>query len=160
MGANNSFNPNPLRSTNNMADKACHVVGSTTQVGLTQALAVQENPTESATKISKASPWLCLVALAVIAATFLYNKLYIVAVFLAPLMGLLAFAGLIAYWRTGKMWIISSVPVIFIIVAISASDAGLFWAVPQSFAFALLFMALPVLLFRKQILRWLARVHS
>ena len=35
---NNSFNPNPLRSTNNMADKSCHVVGSTTQVGLTQAL--------------------------------------------------------------------------------------------------------------------------
>src|SRR3546814_20292631 len=35
---NNSFNPNPLRSTNNMAGKACHVVGSTTQVGLTQAL--------------------------------------------------------------------------------------------------------------------------
>ena len=35
---NNSFNPNPLRSTNNMAEKACHVVGSTTQVGLTQAL--------------------------------------------------------------------------------------------------------------------------
>src|SRR3546814_14448371 len=35
---NNSFNPNPLRSTNNMADKASHVVGSTTQVGLTQAL--------------------------------------------------------------------------------------------------------------------------
>ena len=35
---NNSFNPNPLRSTNNVADKACHVVGSTTQVGLTQAL--------------------------------------------------------------------------------------------------------------------------
>src|SRR3546814_13409750 len=35
---NNSFNPNPLRTTNNMAGKACHVVGSTTQVGLTQAL--------------------------------------------------------------------------------------------------------------------------
>src|SRR3546814_9430100 len=35
---NSSFNPNPLRSTNHMADKACHVVGSTTQVGLTQAL--------------------------------------------------------------------------------------------------------------------------
>jgi len=35
---NNSFNPNPLRSTNNMAGRACHVVGSTTQVGLTQAL--------------------------------------------------------------------------------------------------------------------------
>src|SRR3546814_6777763 len=40
---NNSFNPNPLRSTNNMADRACHVVGSTTQVGLTQALALPEN---------------------------------------------------------------------------------------------------------------------
>jgi len=39
-GPNNSFNPNPLRSTNNMANKACHVVGSTTQVGLTQALYV------------------------------------------------------------------------------------------------------------------------
>jgi len=35
---NNSFKPNPLRYTNNMAGKACHVVGSTTQVGLTQAL--------------------------------------------------------------------------------------------------------------------------
>src|SRR3546814_7122073 len=35
---NSSFNPNPLRSTNNMAGRACHVVGSTTQVGLTQAL--------------------------------------------------------------------------------------------------------------------------
>src|SRR3546814_19169757 len=35
---NNSFNPNPLRSTNNMADKACHVVGYTTRVGLTKAL--------------------------------------------------------------------------------------------------------------------------
>src|SRR5690606_24155437 len=35
---NNSFKPNLLRSTNNMAGKACHVVGSATQVGLTQAL--------------------------------------------------------------------------------------------------------------------------
>jgi hypothetical protein len=35
---NSSFNPNPLRSTNNMAGRACHVVGSTTRVGLTQAL--------------------------------------------------------------------------------------------------------------------------
>ena len=40
---NNSFTPNPLRSTNNMAGKACHVVGSTTQVGLTQALALMKN---------------------------------------------------------------------------------------------------------------------
>src|SRR3546814_18469224 len=38
LGPNSSFNPNPLRSTNNMAGRACHVVGSTTQVGLTQAL--------------------------------------------------------------------------------------------------------------------------
>src|SRR3546814_3489236 len=38
---NNSFNPNPLRSTNNMAGRACHVVSSTTQVGLTQALYVR-----------------------------------------------------------------------------------------------------------------------
>ncbi|WP_144900755.1 hypothetical protein [Luteimonas cucumeris] len=35
---NNSFKPNFLRSTNNMAGRACHVVGSATQVGLTQAL--------------------------------------------------------------------------------------------------------------------------
>src|SRR3546814_20819344 len=35
---NSSFNPNPLRSTNNMAGRACHVVGSTTPVGVTQAL--------------------------------------------------------------------------------------------------------------------------
>ena len=35
---NNSFKPNLLRYTNNVAGKACHVVGSATQVGLTQAL--------------------------------------------------------------------------------------------------------------------------
>src|SRR5690606_32611220 len=33
---NNSFKPNLLRYTNNAADKACHVVGYATQVGLTQ----------------------------------------------------------------------------------------------------------------------------
>ena len=32
---NNAFKPKPLRSTNHMADKACHVVGSTTRLGLT-----------------------------------------------------------------------------------------------------------------------------
>ena len=35
---NNSFKPNALRYTNHMADTACHVVGSATHVGLTQAL--------------------------------------------------------------------------------------------------------------------------
>src|SRR3546814_2994591 len=37
---NNSFNPNLLRYTKHMAEIACHVFGSTTQVGLTQALCV------------------------------------------------------------------------------------------------------------------------
>ena len=37
---NNSFKPNLLRYTKAMAEKACHGVGSTTQVGLTQALDV------------------------------------------------------------------------------------------------------------------------
>jgi hypothetical protein len=36
--SNNSFKPNLLRYTKHMAEKACHVFGSTTQVGLTQAL--------------------------------------------------------------------------------------------------------------------------
>src|SRR5690606_377124 len=35
---NSSFNPNPLRYTNHMAGRACHVVGSTTRVGLTQGV--------------------------------------------------------------------------------------------------------------------------
>ena len=35
---NNSFKPNLLRSTDNVAGNACHVVGSATQVGLTQAV--------------------------------------------------------------------------------------------------------------------------
>src|SRR3546814_12322491 len=38
MRANNSFKPNLLRSTKAMTEKACHGFGSTTQVGLTQAL--------------------------------------------------------------------------------------------------------------------------
>src|SRR3546814_1343514 len=38
MRPNNAFKPNPLRSTKHMADGACHVFGSTTQVGFTQVL--------------------------------------------------------------------------------------------------------------------------
>ena len=38
MTSDNSFKPNSLRYTNNMAEEACHGVGSATQVGLTQAL--------------------------------------------------------------------------------------------------------------------------
>ncbi|MEO6154735.1 MAG: hypothetical protein ABIP16_03265 [Thermomonas sp.] len=39
---NNSFKPKPLRSGNNMAGKACHVVTSTTRFGLTQVLGATE----------------------------------------------------------------------------------------------------------------------
>ena len=38
MSPNNSFKPNLLRYSNGVAEKACHAVASTTQVGLTQAL--------------------------------------------------------------------------------------------------------------------------
>jgi hypothetical protein len=38
MAPNNSFKPNLLRYGNSMAEKACHVVPSTAQVGLIQAL--------------------------------------------------------------------------------------------------------------------------
>ena len=38
LDSNNSFKPNLLRYTKAMAEEACHVFGSTTQVGLTQAL--------------------------------------------------------------------------------------------------------------------------
>jgi hypothetical protein len=44
VGPNNSFKPNLLRSTKAMAEKACHGFGSTTQVGLTQALALTNFP--------------------------------------------------------------------------------------------------------------------
>jgi len=35
---NNAFKPKPLRSTNHMADTACHVAGSTARLGLTWVL--------------------------------------------------------------------------------------------------------------------------
>ena len=41
---NNSFKPNLLRYTKAMAEKACHGFGSTTQVGLTQALGLMPIP--------------------------------------------------------------------------------------------------------------------
>ena len=39
--SNDAFKPKPLRSTKHMADKACHVFGSTTQFGLTQVLGIR-----------------------------------------------------------------------------------------------------------------------
>src|SRR5690606_42133925 len=109
---------------------------------------------------AKASPWLCLLSLVVIAATFLYNKLYVGALLLAPFMGLLAFAALVMYWRTGKVWASTSVAVIFFMISVTSSDAGLLWVVPLSLAFALLFMSLPLFLFQKRIFRWLVQVHG
>ena len=41
-----SFKPNLLRYTKHMAEKACHVFGSTTQVGLTQVLDPMSTPRE------------------------------------------------------------------------------------------------------------------
>ena len=41
--SNNSFKPNLLRYIRAMAEKACHSFASTAQVGLTQALDVQDN---------------------------------------------------------------------------------------------------------------------
>ena len=35
LSPNNAFKPKPLRSTKHMAEKACHVFGSTTRFGLT-----------------------------------------------------------------------------------------------------------------------------
>ena len=49
MRSNNSFKPNLLRYGNGVADKACHAIASTTQVGLTQALGGK--PTSGATVI-------------------------------------------------------------------------------------------------------------
>ena len=40
---NKSFKPNPLRYANHMADEACHVVCSTTRLGLTLVLADESN---------------------------------------------------------------------------------------------------------------------
>ena len=42
MPSNNSFKPNLLRYTKAMAKEACHGFGSTTQVGLTQALGLMQ----------------------------------------------------------------------------------------------------------------------
>src|SRR3546814_19526869 len=53
LGPNSSFNPNPRRSTNNMAGRACHVFGSTTQVGLTHALGLTERNRSNAMSSTK-----------------------------------------------------------------------------------------------------------
>ncbi len=53
---NNSFKPNLLRYTKAMAERACHGFGSTTQVGLTQALDIMSNavPAEISVQLSLA----------------------------------------------------------------------------------------------------------
>ena len=50
---NNSFKPNPLRSGNGVAEKACHAVACTTQVGLTQVLGGMDKFTVNPTKVPR-----------------------------------------------------------------------------------------------------------
>src|SRR3546814_3238190 len=53
---NNSFKPNLLRYTKAMAEKACHGFGSTTQVGLTQALGLTKTRFGALGCTSESSP--------------------------------------------------------------------------------------------------------
>jgi len=53
---NNSFKPNLLRYTKAMADKACHGFGSTTQVGLTQALGGRPDMTRRWLQVAALAP--------------------------------------------------------------------------------------------------------
>ena len=64
MGPNNSFKPNLLRYTNNMAGRACHVVGSATQVGLTQALGLMSNSSTTTNDSLRTAGWLLLAEIA------------------------------------------------------------------------------------------------
>ena len=54
---NNSFKPNLLRYTKAMAGKACHGLGSTTQVGLTQALGLRSTIVTSPPKAKRIAAW-------------------------------------------------------------------------------------------------------
>ncbi len=112
---------------------------------------------ESVARLTKAAPWLCVAAVAVIAATFAYNKLYLLAVLFAPPMGLLAFSGILAYWRTGKATYANFVIILLLVVSGSSSRAGMLWGFPQTLAVTLLFTFLPMLFFRRTIIGWLAR---
>ena len=112
------------------------------------------------TRTLKIAPWLCLGSVIAIAATFAHNKFYIVALFGAPIVGLLSFAMFLAYWRTGKDVFVHFVTGLFILASINSASAGLLWGVPQSLAFVTLFMALPMLLFNKPISRWVSRGHG
>src|SRR5690606_38663004 len=56
---NNSFKPNLLRSTKAMAEKACHGFGSTTQVGLTQALGLMRTTLALSVIFLAAPAWGC-----------------------------------------------------------------------------------------------------
>ena len=112
------------------------------------------------TRTLKIAPWLSLGSAAIIAATFAKNKFYIVALFGAPIVGLLSFVMFLAYWRTGKEAFVQFVTVLFILVSINSASAGLLWGVPQSLAIVTLFMALPMLLFHKLICSWASRGHG
>ena len=121
---------------------------------------MQEDLRNSMARTLKLAPWLCVGSLAVIAATFASNKLYIVAAFGGPILGLLSFVLFLAYWRTGKEILVHFVTGIFILASINSASAGLLWGVPQSLAFVTLFMALPMLLLGQPITRWACRSHG
>ena len=109
-------------------------------------------------RLSKSAPWICLGSFVVIAATFLaYRKLYVLAVFMAPIAGVLMFISWAAYWRTEKEWLANLPLGIVIILSINTSAGGLLWGFPQSLAFAFLFMALPLVVLRRPLSRWLDR---
>jgi len=76
--SNNAFNPNALRSNNNMAGRACHVVASAAHVGLTDLLVTGENCAKAfsvqvKTNAKVASFWLVgLKARDIVAASHVY----------------------------------------------------------------------------------------
>ena len=111
----------------------------------------------------KLAPWLCLGSVVAIAATFLHNSFYNVALFGAPIMGLFCLAMFLVHWRTGKAiyaYFVSFVTWPFFFFSANSAQPNLLWGSTQSLAVAVLFIALPMLLFKKPISRWLSRGHG
>ena len=124
---------------------------------------MHEDSRNSMTRFMKLAPWLCFGSVLLIAATFLHNNFYNMALFGAPIVGLFCFAMFLARWRTGKeiyAHFVSFVTWPFFFFSASSAQPSLLWGSTQSLAVAVLFIALPMLLFSKPISRWLSRGHG
>ncbi|WP_185970746.1 hypothetical protein [Pseudoluteimonas lycopersici] len=102
----------------------------------------------------KAAPLGCAVSALGVILIWAFRGLSLSTVAISPIAGILAFAFMLAYWRTKIAWF-CGMP--FVAVLVPCIVGGGFWNILSGILIALFFQYMPLLMFGRALVSWTSR---